>query len=601
MATLTLQTKNNRIRESIVCGLFPPDQQYITGTALLQWKCTSCTNIFTRSYERMFANKHRVCSSCTKDRSKTSKSLTHTQVKCNISKTKCTLLSTEYKNNSTPLRIRCHCGVIFDRSYNAFNSNTNKSCDVCAGKIQWNTESVSTYVLGVGSKLIGQYTPNEKSTFLCGGCRGEYKQQFQDFVKASHVCPSCAKKSAWEESSKKIQLADVMQMAMTSSIVLLSTTIANINDPLMFECHCGEQYTQTFSVFRSRKVKQCPSCSAGIDRDTRNLLTFDNLKQLHEIDKKTLGQIAFDVGVSKQTVSNLFNRYNIPIMRWSAPSVGETELATAVQLMVGETDVVLNSRHIIPPYELDIYLPDHNLAIEYCGLYWHSSARISDTRYHKRKFDMCAKQGIVLLTIFEDEWVDHSDIVLSTIRYRTNHQPNHSVTYARKTKCVSVSTDKKREFLNKYHIQGDGRGSVWYGLIDGSNNLVAVVGLVRVSGEWMLNRYCTSGVVVGGFTKLLSHFSKNNDWDVIYTFADNRWSVGDLYLKTGFAKVSDVKPDYQYVKNGVRHHKFGFRRNHLPVKLDVYDETLSERENCKMNNYFQIWDCGKTKFAYTNT
>ena len=29
-------------------------------------------------------------------------------------------------------------------------------------------------------------------------------------------------------------------------------------------------------------------------------------------------------------------------------------------------------RDIIPPYELDIYIPDKKIAIEYDGLHWHS-------------------------------------------------------------------------------------------------------------------------------------------------------------------------------------------------------------------------------------
>lgn len=64
----------------------------------------------------------------------------------------------------------------------------------------------------------------------------------------------------------------------------------------------------------------------------------------------------------------------------------------------------LRDHSLINPYELDVVCVDHDLAIEYCGLYWHaerSNQRGSD--YHRRKLDMCAKKGIRLITIFSDE------------------------------------------------------------------------------------------------------------------------------------------------------------------------------------------------------
>jgi hypothetical protein len=37
-----------------------------------------------------------------------------------------------------------------------------------------------------------------------------------------------------------------------------------------------------------------------------------------------------------------------------------------------EGEIITNSKKIIPPLELDIYLPDRHLAFEFNGLYWHS-------------------------------------------------------------------------------------------------------------------------------------------------------------------------------------------------------------------------------------
>lgn len=69
--------------------------------------------------------------------------------------------------------------------------------------------------------------------------------------------------------------------------------------------------------------------------------------------------------------------------------------------------------------ELDIYIPEYNLAIEYNGsAYHHSSKNVSDfldntyksSDYHKNKYDKCKENGINLIHIFEfedlDQWFD---------------------------------------------------------------------------------------------------------------------------------------------------------------------------------------------------
>jgi hypothetical protein len=66
-------------------------------------------------------------------------------------------------------------------------------------------------------------------------------------------------------------------------------------------------------------------------------------------------------------------------------------------------DFVTNTRKIIPPFELDIYIPGTNLAIEFNGLFWHSQ---KDKYYHLNKTLRCREFGIQLFHIFESEDVD---------------------------------------------------------------------------------------------------------------------------------------------------------------------------------------------------
>ena len=62
-----------------------------------------------------------------------------------------------------------------------------------------------------------------------------------------------------------------------------------------------------------------------------------------------------------------------------------------------------NTRKIIKPLELDFYLPDLKLAIEFNGTYWHSKNAGKDKEYHLNKSILCREKGIRLIHIYEFE------------------------------------------------------------------------------------------------------------------------------------------------------------------------------------------------------
>lgn len=66
-------------------------------------------------------------------------------------------------------------------------------------------------------------------------------------------------------------------------------------------------------------------------------------------------------------------------------------------------ECIRNSRDIISPLELDLYYPEKKIAVEFNGDYWHSEL-FKDKDYHYSKFKSCLDQGVVLVSIFENEW-----------------------------------------------------------------------------------------------------------------------------------------------------------------------------------------------------
>jgi hypothetical protein len=313
----------------------------------------------------------------------------------------------------------------------------------------------------------------------------------------------------------------------------------------------------------------------------------------HITQKKSLTQIAAECGLNDMTtIMNRLRKFGIKTEQFQS-SYEEKQITDFISSL-GITNIVTNTRKIIGPKELDIYLPEYNLAIEYCGLYWHSEQQGKTRTYHRDKLLECNKKGIRLLTIFDHEWITKNECVKNKLSYILNKQQNNSI-YARKCKIEMVNKTQKEAFFNKHHIQGDGPSSINIGLYH-NKICVAIIGFIeKRNGEFILNRYATSDLIVGGFSRLLSFFKKTYKWSKIITFADRRWSEGTLYKNTGFNAEAVTAPEYYYIINNVPKHKFSFRHKQLKNKLKIYNDQLSEWENCKINNITRIWDCGKIK------
>lgn len=248
--------------------------------------------------------------------------------------------------------------------------------------------------------------------------------------------------------------------------------------------------------------------------------------------------------------------------------------------------------------ELDIYIPEKKVAIEYNGLYWHSEIQGKDKNYHLNKTKSCESHGIRLIQIFEDEWRDKSSIVKNRLKNILGLIPRSI--YARNCEVKDVDNALAKKFVEKYHIQGYCSSSIRLGLFY-KNRLVALMtfGKSRFNKnyDWELLRYVTIGSfnIVGGAGKLLSYFRKNYQGSII-SYADRRWSQGNLYYQLGFILLSSSEPAYFYAKDGMRYSRVMFQKHKLKNILEIYDENLSERENMENNGYHRIYDCGTKVF-----
>ncbi len=283
-------------------------------------------------------------------------------------------------------------------------------------------------------------------------------------------------------------------------------------------------------------------------------------------------------------------------------SAGEKEMLTFIQ-SVYDGEIVIGERCILGGRELDIYLPDMNIAFEYNGVFHHSyypagesdSAKKGPT-YHVGKTDDAKAKGVRVVHIWSYWWNYKKDIVKSMILSRLSKTEK---IYARKCVIKEIRPHEKNVFLENNHIQGKDASLYKYGLFY-DDKLVSVMTFSKSrynkKYEWELSRFATiqGTTVVGGFSKLLTHFRKLHSGSII-SYADRLHPEGNVYVVNGFTLTSINPPGYWYLeKNTVEIllHINGFRKNKIGAS-----DNQTEWERMQELGYKKIYDCGLLVYA----
>ena len=124
---------------------------------------------------------------------------------------------------------------------------------------------------------------------------------------------------------------------------------------------------------------------------------------------------------------------------------------------------------------MDIIIPSKNIAIEFDGLYWHNETKVNKN-YHLNKTIECLTNGIRLIHIFEDEWVNKKEIVKSRLNTILGNVTNKI--YARKCEIKEISNETCKTFLDNNHIQGGINAPIRYGLFY-NDDLVSVMNFCK--------------------------------------------------------------------------------------------------------------------------
>ena len=241
-------------------------------------------------------------------------------------------------------------------------------------------------------------------------------------------------------------------------------------------------------------------------------------------------------------------------------------------------------------------MPDFKLAIEYNGYYWHSK---KDKNYHLNKTELCNEKGIQLLHIFD---FDDLDIWKSII---SNKLGLNTKIYARKCIIKELEYKEVKDFLNTNHLQGTCPSKINLGLFyNGELVEVMTFGKPRFNKkyDYELLRLCTKKYsnVIGGASKLLKYFKEKYNGSII-SYANRRFSNGNIYKQLGFKELKKTEPNYWYVNEDEILSRYQCQKHKLKNILEDFKPELSESENMTNNGYFRIYDCGNIVYEFEET
>lgn len=265
-------------------------------------------------------------------------------------------------------------------------------------------------------------------------------------------------------------------------------------------------------------------------------------------------------------------------------SRGERELQDWIESL--GVDIVRNDKSILGRKEIDVYVHQHSLAVEFNGLYYHSDV-FKDKYYHREKYEVCKAKDIHLIQIWEDDWMYKKDIVKDIISRCLGM--NNKIG-GRKCNIKEVSCIEERSFLESNHLQGYTPSSICYGLYY-DDELIQLLSIRKprytTKFKWEVLRFCTKkGIsVMGGLNKLIKHFTENNNTCVneIVSYVDRSYFTGNEFERLGISSGSD-DISYWWVINGRRLSRQKFTKKKLGL-----DENITEDAYMKSIKAWKVW------------
>jgi hypothetical protein len=494
------------------------------------------------------------------------------------------------------------CPIHGDFETRAANHLLGVGCSECSGNKKLTTESfIKKAHLVHGDRYdyskVNYVGAKTKVVIICKE-HGEFEQE-----PTNHLMGSGCIKCAGIHKSNTVEFVTRAKLVHGNKYDYSKVNYSTTNEKVSIICSTHGEFKQT--PYGHLSGLGCKKCGYKITADSTKISLSEFIERAVSVHNNAYDYSLVRYDTTKDKIKIRCNKHGVFEQECDSHLQGHGCPTCGSQMSKGENEIceLLESlnipyhrrdRSLIKPLELDIVIPSHNLAIEFNGLIWHSELYGKDKTYHINKTKLCNDAGFRLVHIWEDDWRDRKDIEIAFLKSILGKSDTKRV-YARQCDVQFVENVDAKIFLEKNHIQGHVPFSKAVGLYH-HNELVALTTFTKRNEDYELTRHVTSCNVIGSLGKAVKFFGED-----VYTFCDNARFTGESYIKAGFIKFDKIAPDYKYLVNNTREHKFLWRREAIRRKRpDVYSDDLSEREMMLKAEYPRIWDCGKTRYVYKN-
>jgi len=276
------------------------------------------------------------------------------------------LLSNEYINNATKIKIKCPNNHIFEMTYNNFKSG--HRCPICSRKkaadsVRLTYTQVKNQIESIpGYDLLSKYYINNRTKLHIKCHVGHDFLMSYNGIQSGHRCPLCKNEKTKEMNKNKKYTYDFKKNYIESfeGHKLIEGGCGNNSERMKIECPDGHIFEITFANFK--QGSRCPIVRRSkAEKEITNYIRSIYFGDVRENDR--------------------------------------TQITNP-----------LTKRKL----ELDIWLPELNKAIEYNGTFYHKNRDHIDAI----KRNKCEEKGIDLLVIGENKWNGDFDIINNFIHRR---------------------------------------------------------------------------------------------------------------------------------------------------------------------------------------
>lgn len=444
---------------------------------------------------------------------------------------------------------------------------------------------------------------------------GLFKTTYQSLVIKKRHCPKCGdEKGRKNRNPNQLGLTneDVIKLAQEKhgdEYGYSKLEYVGTKRLMTITCKKHGDFKQSFAL-HVRKGCGCPKCYPPFV--TLNKIDTSKIKNFKTRQgKKVLSECKKHGEYSTWISNSVYKNTGCPRC-CTKESRGQKELTKFLSKFV---EVEINKNIFIGSSKtVDVFIPSLNVAIEYNGVYFHSTGAknyqkipVTEREAVVRKeelwkFKECKKLGIRFITILDTEWLEQTGRVKSFLMGVISSSLQIG---ARETSVKILIKAEAFSFLDKHHMQGSPAGNkeAWYYGLFYKDKLVSVMTFSGSSYRRKLgdngvdlSRYASIARVAGGASKLFKRFLFDNPFcKEVLSFCDPRLFTGDLYEKLGFKLEVKYPYDYKFLKGKQLFHKAHFTKQRLK-KIGIPDACFKTMEEA---NIFKVFLPGQLRYRFS--